>query len=389
MAEFGRTQGTVNLLRNGSFEQWAGGVPTDWTLAGAGATVTKDATTFYLGLASAKLTRSGANATLVQSVHGKTIALSYVQGRTFTLSVYVQKGTGVKAQVGLDDGIGQSWSGFACQVGGWPVLTVTRTVENSATKLEAVLRVETDGDAWFDGAILVEGAETPAFVPNPADMQDGANSAQAVPATPTGLTTTTKMLAVRVYWDANPETDIEYYDLQRADDSGFTTNVLTRQIYATELRDNTGNANTYHYRLRAVRYSRATSAWTSGVSGAGAQIVNSEIETGAVSAGAWNADETEHNSFTSGEFEILHLTLPSSAASGFTAILAQFSAANVDGSSITLRIRKGSGTSGTILRSRVIPAGGGYSDGGGSAGEGGTSSGGEGSGGEGGEGGGV
>lgn len=266
--EISDLQALINLLRNGGFEEWGVSAPTYWALAGAGATAVEETTVVYVGTAAALLTRVGADATLTQNVIGQTASLAGVQGKTFTLSVRVRKGAGVQASVGLDDGVGQFWSGYAVDADEFDLLSVTMTVNNNATKLSAILKLSNvDGSARFDAAMLTEGASIPLFAPNPADFFDPQIADPLAPAVPTGLTATAKMLAILLTWNSNDENDIDSYELQRADDAAFTVNTTIFRTYSTNLLDQVGDTTTRYYRLRAIRLSRATSAWSAGVAG--------------------------------------------------------------------------------------------------------------------------
>jgi hypothetical protein len=102
------------------------------------------------------------------------------------------------------------------------------------------------------------------------------------PAVPTGLTLTSFPLAVALTWNANPETDIVRYDLQRADDAGFTVNVSVRSVDATALVDKVGDTTTRFYRVRAVRRTGIASGYSAAVSGAGAQVGTPQVLDGAI-----------------------------------------------------------------------------------------------------------
>ncbi len=266
--ELSESQSLTNLLRNGGFEEWGASAPAYWTLAGAGATAAEDASTFYVGTQSALLTRTGADAALTQNVVGQSLALGYVRGKPFTFSARVRPGaSGVKAIIGLTDGVRAVWSGYPTETGAFSLVHVTLVVDNTATKLEAACKVQgAAGTGRFDACMLTEGYAVPAFAPNPADFRDPQNSDTTAPDTPTGLSATAKTLAIQLTWNPNTESDIQQYELQRATDAGFTAGVTTLILYASSYLDQTGDTTTYYYRVRAVRLSRAASAWSAAVS---------------------------------------------------------------------------------------------------------------------------
>jgi hypothetical protein len=93
-----------------------------------------------------------------------------------------------------------------------------------------------------------------------------------IPAVPTGLALTPFPLAVVLAWTRNAESDIAFYELQRADDAPFTVNVTVRSVDVTAFVDKVGDTTTRFYRVRAVRRTGATSAYSASVSGAGTQV---------------------------------------------------------------------------------------------------------------------
>jgi len=260
----------TNLLRNGSFEEWASGLPTYWMLAGAGASIAKDTTNFYLGVAAAAVTRAGADATLRQSVLNQTLGLAYLKGKTVSAGVRVRKGAGALVRLGIDDGVSVEWSGHACHVDAWELVGVLAIVSKAATKLDLVIEFAgANVQSQVDAATLTEGEAVPAFTPNPADPKDPVNLDQSTPAAPTGLAATSKLMSVLLTWTQNAESDVKAYEVQRADDAGFTSNVILRRISATTWTDEVNDVTVRYYRIRAVRASEAVSAWSSNVTGAG------------------------------------------------------------------------------------------------------------------------
>lgn len=134
--------------------------------------------------------------------------------------------------------------------------------------------------AAFDGAGNLSSFTATQLATTPADP--------GAPAVPTGLTATAFVLAVRLTWNENPETDVKAYDVQRADDAGFTTNVVTRRVDAVIMIDETGDAVTRYYRVRAVRRTGVVSAWSSSVTGAALKVGASHLvtDTAVITVGA-------------------------------------------------------------------------------------------------------
>jgi len=99
-----------------------------------------------------------------------------------------------------------------------------------------------------------------------------------IPATPTGLTAVAFPLAIGLSWNANAETDVIQYELQRADDSGFTVNVVTlTKAFALSYVDDLGPNVQRWYRLRAIRRTGITSAWTATVNETTAGVASTEL----------------------------------------------------------------------------------------------------------------
>lgn len=145
-----------NLLENGSLERWpvvAGAVPEKWTNAGY-CSVTKETANAKLGTASVKIV-STQNTYLGQPTLTDTTA---IRGKTFTLAAWVYCGAPNTARLAIDDGISVTNSAFHSGTPGWERLTVTAVGSPSATRLEARLALAWAQTAYFDGAVLVEGA---------------------------------------------------------------------------------------------------------------------------------------------------------------------------------------------------------------------------------------
>lgn len=383
----------LNLARNGSFEEWPdSGLPSGWSLVGAGATAVKDTVNVHLGSSSVAVTRAGADARLTQDAATQAGGLSFLRGKAHTLAAFVRKPPGSRARIGLYDGVDQKLSGFSCTDNNWERLEISKTIDNNATKLEISLEViDFNATVQFDGVMLVEGHIAPGFRANPSDakdptvsdttppsvptglalspgstvLNDGTFEASitatwtanpegdvsgymlrikktsegatdwtpfstdkvtrlvfrglqpniqyevqisafdlagnpsafsssvmattaadpGAPATPTGLTLTAFALAVALTWNPNAERDVAYYELQRADNSAFTTNLVTRQVDGTAYVDNTQDTVSRFYRIRAVRRSRQSdgsslvaSPYTTAVQGGGLLVSTTVIQ---------------------------------------------------------------------------------------------------------------
>ncbi|MCB7127993.1 MAG: hypothetical protein J3T61_00440 [Candidatus Brocadiales bacterium] len=164
----------VNLLRNGGQEYWSAGTsvaPDGWTLAGAGATVAREGTTFRTGVFSAKVIRSGADATLTASAIDNTTEYHNVhfRSRAITLGAWVWSSVASSSRLRIDDGIGTTDSSLHTGGSSWEFLTVTRTLSATATKVDAQFMVILDTTAYVDGVVMVQGTGQPAFSPHSSD----------------------------------------------------------------------------------------------------------------------------------------------------------------------------------------------------------------------------
>ncbi|MCQ4575427.1 MAG: hypothetical protein NOU37_09315 [Candidatus Brocadiales bacterium] len=90
------------------------------------------------------------------------------------------------------------------------------------------------------------------------------------PSIPTGLTAIPFITAIGLSWNVNPENDIAGYEIQRADDPGFTTAVTTisRPLSLTYVDEQLAKGTAKYYRIRALNRSGVFSGWTAGVSAA-------------------------------------------------------------------------------------------------------------------------
>ena len=167
------TSNPTNLLANGDFESWSAGAsaaPDGWTLAGASASVAREASTIKLGTYSTKLTRAGTNCYIKQEISAVK-GITYWKGRTITLGCWVWASVAGRVRIILTDN--STWgTGSAYHPGdsAWHWITTTETVGASSIAFGAYLQVDTgDTSAYFDGAICVEGSSAFAFSPKPAE----------------------------------------------------------------------------------------------------------------------------------------------------------------------------------------------------------------------------
>ncbi len=155
------TKNLNNLLVNGSFE--IGDPPTRWVLQGANATLSRSNEQAKIGTYSAKLTRVGATCYCYQNI----TPFAHLKGRQVTLGCWVYATVASRARIQIWDGVAAYQSSFHTGSSTLEWLTVTATINANATGLQpSGLIQDGDTDAYFDGAILVEGNSCPAFYPD-------------------------------------------------------------------------------------------------------------------------------------------------------------------------------------------------------------------------------
>ncbi|KKN79592.1 hypothetical protein LCGC14_0337960 [marine sediment metagenome] len=169
------TTNLQNLIKNGGMEHWSVGTssaPDGWTLTGASATVAREGTTFKLGTYSAAVTRAGTDLTLSQDVSGihPDFQLNYFDSRVVTFGAWVSASVSSTTRLAISDGVGTGTSSFHDGDNTFQFLTVTRTIDSSATDVTPELQINTSNTtSYIDGAILVQGSNSPAFSPHPSD----------------------------------------------------------------------------------------------------------------------------------------------------------------------------------------------------------------------------
>jgi len=198
------TDGLTNLVTNGDLEVWAGGVavaPTRWALIGAGASVAQEAAIIKLGLYSAKLTRSGTDCRLRQSLDTER-GTAYWQGRTITAGVWCLASGASQGYIHLEDNVAGTYSTAHSGGGAWEFLTVTRTFNAAATLVVVSLRLyNTNASVYFDGVIAVEGSSLFAFSDNPIGTPTPLGTAAAVLTAnkgPAGCTAVTGWIGINI-----------------------------------------------------------------------------------------------------------------------------------------------------------------------------------------------
>ncbi len=171
-----------------------------------------------------------------------------------------------------------SWSAKSFRILSWEL--------SAAGGIDLVLQEEISGDYTWASS---EGQA----VVIPPDMPISDITDIGAPTTPTGLTATARRLEIELTWTDNASTDISGYDIQRADDSGFTTNLttLSEGHKGTYCIDDLGSMATQrYYRIRAVDKNGNVSSYTSGVNATTAGIDTEEIVNEAITVNGASAN---------------------------------------------------------------------------------------------------
>lgn len=169
------TINTFNILKNGGQEFWSAGtaVAADgWTLAGSNATVARNTGTIDSGTYSAAITRVGTDLTYGQNIStlSPNFSLNYFDSRAITFSARVSASVASTTRLSVNDGVGTAESSFHTGGGSFETLSVTKTIDASATELTCRIEIITsDTTSYFDSVIMVQGSNAPAFAPNPTD----------------------------------------------------------------------------------------------------------------------------------------------------------------------------------------------------------------------------
>lgn len=148
-----------NLLNNDDFEDWGGGTssePDNWVNSGLGAI--SRSTTHKVGIYSAYLTPVNTPGHLYQSID-----LDYV-GKQITFGCWGKSSDASQLRLSIIDSVGSTIGTMHSGGGDWEWLTVTRTIDSSATYIRTAIYPSVSSGtktAYVDGAILIEDSEVP------------------------------------------------------------------------------------------------------------------------------------------------------------------------------------------------------------------------------------
>lgn len=143
--------------------------PTGFSYAGAGATLAREEGTVYSGTYSSRFSGNSVNFYQdIQNAGGHNLA--YWKGRTITLSCRVWCATASRAIISIYDGVAETFSSYHTGDSTWQLLTVTKTISNSATLV--TLNNEILGGsavAYFDDIEFIDGTTSTGVIDAPLD----------------------------------------------------------------------------------------------------------------------------------------------------------------------------------------------------------------------------
>ena len=162
----------ANAVLNGSFEHWHSGTssaPTGWATYGAG-TISRESTEIKLGIYSAKAVITSGAFGFNQAIHAEK-GINYYKGKIVTYSCWIKCATANRANIYIFDGVGISSQVYHSGSGNWELITVTHTVNASATSVTVECDIRNGaGTAYFDGCMIVEGSAPFAYSPHIKDI---------------------------------------------------------------------------------------------------------------------------------------------------------------------------------------------------------------------------
>lgn len=150
---------------NQYFEKWnsysSSGVlqPDSWTLAGSGATCTRDTTGAVSHKYTAKITRATNDATLTQSAGllETGVAGDSLRGKVVTVFGVVTASSASQARLFVNDGVTTTYSDYHTGGGGRELLSKEITVDAAATQLTFGVEVKVDGSVYVARCAAVIG----------------------------------------------------------------------------------------------------------------------------------------------------------------------------------------------------------------------------------------
>ncbi|TDI97032.1 MAG: hypothetical protein E2O29_02000 [Deltaproteobacteria bacterium] len=173
----GETQQFTNLIENGNFSQWGNGtsVPPDalnaWTLLDGGSVSQESGAGNVLFGEFSLALLSDASGNSLSRFFIPVITTSentIFRGRDLTFSCWIRATAANAGRLLLGDSGGSSNSPYHTGGGAWEFISVTRTIDASATNIN--LRLTNDGNTttvYFDGMCIVDGDTAISYAQHP------------------------------------------------------------------------------------------------------------------------------------------------------------------------------------------------------------------------------
>lgn len=136
-----------------------------WTLAGASAALSREATIIKVGGYSAKVIAGGAAvATLGQKILPGLVAegLTYLRATEFTFGSWIYTGAASGVRLYIDDGVTPVYSSYHAGNSAWAWLSKTSTLDAAATKVEMGVQFAAAVTGYVAGPTGWQGAIAPA-----------------------------------------------------------------------------------------------------------------------------------------------------------------------------------------------------------------------------------
>lgn len=175
------------------------------------------------------------------------------------------------------------------------------------------------------------------------------------PTAPTGVAAAAYPQEITVSWTPHGDLTVKYYEIDRADDAGFTVNLVTYQAFINFFVDvHAGQGVTRYYRVRAVRASGQASANSATVSATTTGTNTGELVDDSVSTMTSDTSAGPTGATSGTEVDLVDVTI--STDGGYTLVFASTNVTLNDNESYLLQIYKGDSATGTIIASGRYPA---------------------------------
>lgn len=148
---------------------WAAGdaaPPTHYgAVVGSGGSVARDTTDYQSNGMAMKITLGSEDTYVPQTIFSSSEFPTYWRSKEFSFSCAVKTSVASLGKIGIYDGVGTTFSSYHTGGGSWEWLTVTRTLDASATELQIRFQADIDGSS---GAVTFD---LPTFIPGPIPPQ--------------------------------------------------------------------------------------------------------------------------------------------------------------------------------------------------------------------------